>query len=195
MPTRIFTMLFLLTLSILQACASRPAHLDDPQAKFWSHLAALQGQSFAGTIIEDTTASPDFAGKALVMHVARVETDRILVPFHVGDDRSRTWVFTRHDQSLRLKHDHRHADGSEDELTQYGGDTRDSGSSSKQEFYADGHTAQILPPAATNVWTVEIIPGRTYAYALRREGTGRRFRVEFDLTNPIATPPFPWGWK
>lgn len=27
----------------------------------------------------------------------------------------------------------------------------------------------------------------------RREGTDRRFRVEFDLTRPVAPPPPPWG--
>ena len=27
-----------------------------------------------------------------------------------------------------------------------------------QEFYADEHTAQLIPAAATNIWTVEIVP-------------------------------------
>jgi hypothetical protein len=29
------------------------------------------------------------------------------------------------------------------------------------------------------------VPEKTFAYALRREKTGRRFRVEFDLSRPI----------
>jgi hypothetical protein len=40
----------------------------------------------------------------------------------VGSDRSRTWVFTKTAASVRLKQDHRHKDGSEDRVTQYGGD-------------------------------------------------------------------------
>jgi len=51
----------------------------------------------------------------------------------------------------------------------------------------------MLPEAATNVWTIEIVPGELFAYGLRREGTDRRFRVEFDLTRPIDPPPAPWG--
>lgn len=62
-----------------------------------------------------------------------------------------------------------------------------------QEFHADAHTAELLPAAATNVWTVEIVPGSFSAYALRREGTDRRFRVEFDLTRRVTPPPAPWG--
>jgi hypothetical protein len=53
--------------------------------------------------------------------------------------------------------------------------------------------APARPAAVTNVWTMEVIPGERFAYALRREGTDRRFRVEFDLTRPVAPPPAPWG--
>ena len=44
----------------------------------------------------------------------------------------------------------------------------------------------LIPAAATNVWTVEVVPDRTFVYALRREGTDRRFRIEFDLTRPVT---------
>jgi len=35
----------------------------------------------------------------------------------------------------------------------------------------------------TNVWAVEVHPGKTYAYELRRPN--RFFRVEFDLSKPL----------
>jgi hypothetical protein len=78
-------------------------------------------------------------------------------------------------------------------VTQYGGDTSDSGSATRQEFHADAHTATLIPAARTNVWTIELVPGERFAYGLRREGTERRFRAEFDLTRPVAAPPPPWG--
>ena len=62
-----------------------------------------------------------------------------------------------------------------------------------QEFHADEHTAALIPAAAANVWTVEIVVGEMFAYALRREGTDRRFRVEFDLGATVAEPAPPWG--
>lgn len=170
-----------------------PATHTDAQRRFWSALESLCGQAFEGRVVEDSTSNPDFARRPLVMHVRTCEPGRILVPFHVADDRSRTWVITQTAAGLRLKHDHRHEDGTEDDLTQYGGDTRSSGTAVRQEFHADAHTAALLPPAATNVWTIEIEPGRMFAYALRREGTDRRFRVEFDLARPVTPPPGPWG--
>ncbi len=96
-------------------------------------------------------------------------------------------------RNLRLQHDHRHEDGSEDPITQYGGDARVVGTAQLQEFRADSATAALFPAAATNVWSIEVVPGRTFAYALRREGTDRRFRIEFDLSRPVPPPPVPWG--
>jgi hypothetical protein len=167
---------------------------SDPQETFWASLQEICGQAFAGTIVQSVPPDTSFAGKALIMHVRTCEPGQIRIPFFVGEDRSRTWVISKTSQGLRLKHDHRHEDGSEDAITMYGGDTAEPGTANRQEFPADAHTASIVPAAATNVWTVEIFPGSMLAYDLRREGSDRRFRVEFDLTTPIPTPPPPWGF-
>jgi hypothetical protein len=163
-------------------------------AEFFAALEPLCGRAFQGTITEASAPSDaDFKDKALIMHVRTCEPNEIRIPFHVGADRSRTWIISRTETGLRLKHDHRHEDGSEDKVTQYGGDTQAPGTSSKQEFHADAKTAEMIPAARTNIWTIEIIPGRTFSYALRREGTDRRFKVDFDLTKPVEAPPAPWG--
>lgn len=127
----------------------------------------------------------------LVMHVQSCSDAEVRVPFHVGDDRSRTWVVTRTSTGLRLKHDHRHEDGTPDATTEYGGDSRGDDAVTV-EFPADEFTAKLLPAAATNVWTLSLEPAGTFTYALRRETSPRRFRVEFDLTKPVAAPPPPW---
>lgn len=165
-----------------------------PQDLFWSRIQPLCGRAFAGRLVEGSSpADSIFRRATLLMHVRTCTPTEIRIPFHADADRSRTWVLTRTREGLRLKHDHRHADGTEDAITQYGGDTRDTGSPSRQDFHADAHTAALIPAARTNVWTVEIVPGKQFVYALRRVGTGRRFRVEFDLTRPVAPPPPPWG--
>lgn len=164
-----------------------------PQAAFWASLQSLCGNAYAGRLVESGPSDSTMARAELRMHVRECSADSIRIPFHVGDDRSRTWVLTRTEGGLRLKHDHRHEDGSEDSVTQYGGDARDAGTATTQEFGADAHTAALIPAAATNVWTVEVVPGERFAYALRREGTDRRFRVEFDLAQAVPPPPAPWG--
>jgi hypothetical protein len=166
---------------------------DEAQVAFWNSLQDLCGTAHQGRVVEAPADDTTFAGRELVMHVRTCTDTEIRIPFHVGDDRSRTWVLTRTDPGLRLKHDHRHEDGSEDEITQYGGDARPGGSAERQEFPADEHTSELIPAAATNVWTVEVVPARTFAYALRREGTDRRFRIEFDLASEVPAPPAPWG--
>jgi hypothetical protein len=153
----------------------------------------LCGQAFEGSVQEAQPPDTTFTGRALVMHVRECTENEIRIPFHVGDDRSRTWVVTRTVTGLRLKHDHRHPDGSEDEVTQYGGDTAESGTATRQSFPADQETAALIPAAATNVWTLELDRGVRFVYALRREGSDRRFRAVFALTEPVPAPPPPWG--
>jgi hypothetical protein len=165
----------------------------DAHATFWARLQAHCGKAYRGRLTEGNASDSAFRQANLVMHVRQCSADEIRIPFHADSNRSRTWVITRTSDGLRLKHDHRHEDGSEDRITQYGGDTRGPGTAERQEFYADAHTAGLIPAAATNVWTVEISPGERFAYALRREGTDRRFRVEFDLKAPVSPPPAPWG--
>ena len=195
MPSRFLVPL--IAAAVLAACSSedaaRQSAAADAQDVFWASLQSLCGQAFAGTLVESVPPDSSFDGEELVMHVRECEEDVVRVPFHVGDDRSRTWVISRTPNGLRLKHDHRHEDGTEDEVTQYGGDTVGPGSAERQEFSADAHTATLVPSAANNVWTLEIRPGEMFVYALRRAGAERRFRVEFDLSQPIPAPPPPWG--
>ncbi|HEU4562797.1 MAG TPA: hypothetical protein VFS20_33515 [Longimicrobium sp.] len=181
---------------VLGACrAGMPAPVAGEQDAFWASLRRLCGNAYVGRLVEGNASDSAFRQNTLVMHVRQCSDREIRIPFHVGENRSRTWIVTRTDTGLRLKHDHRHHDGSEDSVTQYGGDTRAAGTAVRQEFHADAHTAALIPAAATNVWTMEVVPGDRFAYALRREGTDRRVRVEFDLTRAIPPPPAPWGYS
>lgn len=174
----------------------------EPADQFMAAVASHCGQAFAGRVITNTPASatPDpFDGKQLVMHVRGCDApaQELRVPFHVGEDRSRTWVLTRSEGGLRLKHDHRHADGTPDAVTMYGGDTVAAGSAVRQQFPVDAEsvamfTAQAMNASLTNTWAMEIEPGRRFLYELSRPD-GRLFQVEFDLTQPITPPPAPWG--
>ena len=176
------------------ATAPEPASVQD---RFFAQLRLLCGNAYEGRVAIGDAADRDFASSRLVMHVRRCDAREIRIPFHVGDNRSRTWVITRTATGLRLKHDHRHEDGSEDVLTQYGGDTADPGTATRQQFPADAFSRalfvrQNIPASTANVWEVEIDPGRgIFAYALTRPN--RHFRVEFDLRRPVPAPPPPWG--
>lgn len=168
---------------------------------FLERIASHCGQAFEGRIVANTPAAPDdpFAGKRLVMHVRACTPEQILIPFHVGDDRSRTWVLTRTEAGLRLEHDHRHEDGTHDAMTLYGGDTAAPGTPQRQEFPVNSTSVALFEregrsASVTNTWAMEIEPRERFVYELSRPG-GRLFRVEFDLTQPVEPPPAPWGHR
>jgi len=170
--------------AVTEAPAATPVAAD----LFMMRLNALCGQAFAGKMVSTDAADADMASERLVMRVADCSPAEVRIPFVVGADRSRTWVVTRTAEGVRLKHDHRHEDGTEDELSQYGGDTADAGSQTRQEFPADQFSKTLFetkgnPASVANVWAMEASQ-TMFAYELRRPE--RFFRVEFDLTKPVA---------
>ena len=86
--------------------SSIPTHDD-----FFEAIRKHCGKAYAGTISVDNQPSDSFAGKTLIMHVRRCNDTQLQIPFHVGDDASRTWLITKTGSGLSLKHDHRHEDG------------------------------------------------------------------------------------
>lgn len=177
----------------MAACTQPPAQTE---AALFEQLSALCGEAFEGEVVTEDPADADFANETLTMHVRECDEDTLRIPFHVGDDRSRTWVITRlEDGRLRLKHDHRHEDGSEDVLTQYGGDSEAPVLGPTANFPADAESRGLfvregIEASMSNVWTMGI-DGDEFVYALRRPE--RHFEVRFDLTEPVAAPPPPWG--
>ena len=193
-------------------------NLQSPQDAFFTNLSSHCGKAYAGELVSADAADADLAGADMVMHVRECSDEQISVPFHIrpatGEgagtwDRSRTWVFTRTSNGLRLKHDHRHDDGEPDAVTMYGGDTADAGSARLQAFPVDDESIALfreqgLDASVTNVWTVEVDPAGTqggqYAYQLQRSVAGgapeeRFFRVEFDFADEVEAPPAPWGFE
>lgn len=166
------------------------------QDAFFSAISELCGKAYSGEVTVDNDSSGSFANKSLIMHVRRCDSTQLQIPFHVGEDASRTWLITKTGSGLSLKHDHRHRDGSEDALTQYGGHTVDAGWAQVQSFPADQYSKELfvenaIPQSVGNTWQMYIYPER-FTYRLIRQG--REFRVDFDLTNPVEAPPAPWGY-
>jgi hypothetical protein len=178
----------------LPGCATPVS--EPAQDSFFERLTILCGKAYEGRVTSPPVeADAAMASQRLVMHVRDCSADTVRIPFHVGDNRSRTWVVTRTARGLGLKHDHRHEDGSEDKLTQYGGDAVTAGTAARQEFPADQFSRDMFvrestPQSAANVWAMEV-HSQLFAYELRRPN--RFFRVEFDLTRPVALPPPAWG--
>ncbi len=172
-------------------------------------LQALQpycGKAYAGTLLTQAPEDAAMRQQQLIVHVANCRAGEVRMPFHVGNDRSRTWVLRALPQGLQLKHDHRHQDGQSDELTMYGGTDTAPGTSTsisdntgaplRVQFPADDYSKLMFQAlgrtaAHANVWSFELTPGQQLVYRLSRPG--REFAVAFDLTAPVPLPPPAWG--
>lgn len=163
---------------------------------FFNAIKAHCGKAFQGKVSKDNVGNT-FGNAKLVMHVRKCTDTEIQIPFHVGDDASRTWILTKTGAGLMLKHDHRNEDGSFHSSTMYGGHTVDEGFPQVQSFPTDVYSKALfiesgIAASTDNVWQMMIYPSR-FSYRLIRPA--REVQVDFDLENPIATLSAPWGYE
>jgi hypothetical protein len=183
---------------LLAACtaeAPQPSAGPAPeQEAFWASLRAHCGNAYAGRVSDVTEYYRGSVAGDAVMHLMECSDDRIHIPFHLGENRSRNWILTRVGGTIRLKHDHRHENGREEEISQYGGDAPVPGLPTRQIFPADEHTARILPDRADNFWFFHFVDDSTLHYGVHWPKFGHSVRFEFDLSAPVEAPPRPWGY-
>ena len=148
--------------------------LPGTQMVFFERLKALCGTRFEGQSVFPEDPGDAFRDQTLVAIIETCGDKEIRIPFLVGKDYSRTWVLTKTTAGLQLKHDHRHADGSPDEITLYGGTATNPGSELSQAFPADAYTAELIPEAASNEWILTLsADGSEMTYYLERHDEAR----------------------
>lgn len=169
---RKFIFLFILWLSIgLSTAQSQP---------LFEHLKNLDGRSFQGRMSFPSDPGHPM-NKTMTISIKKVSDNQICIPLSVGRDKSRTWVLSKLPQGIQLKHDHRHSDGTPDEVTNYGGIDQHQSLGHQLNFPADEETKVLIPAAATNVWSLRLSPDKkTLFYYLERDNRSR-FEARFEL--------------
>lgn len=175
----------------------------DAQHQFFYELGQLCGDAYAGERIVARQDREDLlqGDESLIVHFRECNPNYVYAAFHIGQDegmgewdRSRTWIYTMHDDRLELRHDHRLADGSEDTAnTMYGGYTESGGQAGDgtliQRFIFTERTGDEGEELG---WQVEIEPGVRYTYGTY-EGDEWTWRVDFDLAQSVERPAAAWG--
>ena len=167
--------------------------LDSNQDKFFDSIRAHCGKAFSGSV-EDSSNSTAYTGRKFVLHIRDCSNTQIKMPLHVDDNSSRILVLTKRDGSIELQHDHRHADGSSDALTLYGGYSSADSTGNVTNFPESAESIAITKayaPTRTypSVWSI-ILSSEDITYQVVRPG--RTIKSNFKFTDMVAHPPKAW---
>ncbi len=189
MKTLRFYTIIISSLFVVLSCGQAKEKIIEEksnQQKFYDNFKTLEGKRFSGTEIFISDTNNSWAHLNLEMFVQEFSDTLIKVPFKVGDNKSRTWMFFMEDENiLRFRHDHRHEDGTPEDLTMYGGYATDEGSEFIQFFPADQYTCDMLPRICDNLWIAEFSEDlSTFSYSLKK-GDNLIITIRFDLTQPL----------
>ncbi|MGH1463657.1 MAG: hypothetical protein ACRBB6_16655 [Neptuniibacter sp.] len=167
--------------AICLVAITSPLLASEASDQFFNNLKQLCGKTIQGKSVYPANKDDSFYGKTLIMTVKSCSDTELRIPFSVGKDKSRTWILTRTEQGLLFKHDHRHEDGTPDELTMYGGYANSNGTAWSQSFPADDATKVLVPKGKTNIWHLTIDKeNKQFIYYLERHQKPR-FKAVFDL--------------
>jgi len=181
-------------LCLLVFSQSHAGPISPEQEVFFAALATNCGKAFAGDVVSEDKM---ILGEGQhVVHFRECSDDELLLSYNVGENRSRTWVISKTKHGLRLKHIHRHQDGSLDTLTYYGGDSNHAGTATKQYFPADDYSKKLFRDndravSVDNTWSIGIVEGETYSYRLQRDQVD--VQIDFDLSKQTDIPENSWG--
>lgn len=166
-------------LCLLLVSSSTMANQTSDQ--FFDNLKQFCGKTIKGKSVYPANKEDSFYGKTLIMKLESCSDSELRIPFSVGEDKSRTWILTRTEKGLLFKHDHRHEDGTPDELTMYGGYANSDGTEWSQSFAADDATKILVPKGKTNIWHLTIDrKASQFVYYLERHQKPR-FKAVFEL--------------
>lgn len=189
--------LLLLLATVLLGCApphvAAPATVPPPsqtplevQRAFFENLRALCGQTFGGRTILAPITDETFEPARLFMVVEECDGDEIRVPFIVGGDDSRTWVFQIRDDGLTFYHEHLRPDGTPHEISGFGGRASPDGTEIFQSF-PDFWATDETPAAEHRIWRLQIDrENDLFVYYLDRGGRPA-YRLIFYMGEP--SPP------
>ncbi|CAN5389187.1 hypothetical protein BH23BAC3_BH23BAC3_33840 [soil metagenome] len=164
------------------------------QLAFWDNLREHCGNAYVGELADATPFYQTFEADQIRIHVRDCTDDLTHISLHIDDNHSRNLLLTKEEGTLLLKHDHRNQDGTEEEITPYGGFAPKPGLETRQIFWADEHTAEILPERSDNFWFLDFMDDSTLAYGVHWPTHGNSIRMEFDISELVEAPPAPWGY-
>ena len=160
---------------------------------FFDSIRAHCGNAFSGSV-EDSSNSTAYNGRKFVLHIRDCSDSQIKMPLHIDDNSSRILVLSKTDGGIQLQHDHRHADGSSEALTLYGGDSSADSTDKVTHFPESAESIAITKahaPTRTypSVWSI-ILGADDITYQVVRPG--RTIKSKFKFADQVDHPPMAW---
>ena len=153
-----------------------------PELSFYNNLQALCKNKYAGSIVYPAGKEAPFQGKKIWIELASCSAKELRIPINIGDKVYRTLILGRNENSVFLQHENKRPDGSQAEISLYGGRAVTLTSPSLLVFPADSYSKQILGAERNCIWTLSISSDKsTLSYIAESDGR-LDLQIDFNLT-------------
>ena len=171
---------------LMGSCSGVKPTLAKPTKSFYDKLQGYCGRQLPGVVLYPTGKEAPFQGLEITMMVEACSTKEIRMPIQVGPKIYRTLILGQDKNGYTLRHENKRADGTQAEISMYGGQTNGTNDSYLLLFPADGYSRQLLGAELNYAWSLAFNSDKsTLSYMIENDGK-LTLQIDFDLTHPVA---------
>lgn len=155
------------------------------QHSFFDNLQGLCKKKFAGYIVYPAGKEAPFQGKKIWIEVASCSAKEIRIPINIGEKIYRTLILGRNESGVYLQHENKRPDGSQAEISLYGGKALSHQSPFLLVFPADSYSKQLLGSERNSSWSLSISSDKsTLSYIAESDGR-LDIQIDFNLSTTL----------
>lgn len=180
---------WILIFCISSACGSlKPATAiaKPTEDSFYQQLQAYCGKKLIGHVLYPAGKEAPFQGMEIWLEVAQCNQKEIRLPIYINRKIYRTLILSQDKTKYILRHENKRPDGSQAEISMYGGQTAGKNDTYLLLFPADDYSRQLLGAELNYAWSLAFNSDKsTLSYMIENDGK-LTLQLDFDLTQQVV---------
>jgi hypothetical protein len=170
----------------LGGCAvSNPRLPSKAETSFYQQLKQHCGQKLNGEVLYPTGKEAPFRGMPIWLELEKCSDKEIRMPININQKIYRTLILSQDKTNFTLRHENKRADGTQAEISMYGGQTADIKDTYLLLFPADGYSRQLLGAELNYAWSLAFNSDKSIlSYMIENNGK-LTLQIDFSLTKPL----------
>jgi hypothetical protein len=173
-------------LPLLPGCNTAKPAAGPVALSFYKQLRLLCGKRINGMVLYPAGAEAPFRGLEIRLEIAQCSDREIRMPIYIDNKVYRTLIVGQDQTGYTLRHENKRPNGTQADISMYGGHTTDAGTGYLLIFPADGYTKQLMGPELNYVWSLAFNSERTTLSYMAESNGKLNLQLDFNLESQAA---------
>jgi hypothetical protein len=165
---------------------TKPSVATPVTSSFYQQLKMHCGQKLTGVVLYPSGKEAPFQGMPIWLELVACSDKEIRMPIYINQKIYRTLVLSQDKTHYTLRHENKRPDGTQAEISMYGGQTTGKTDNYLLLFPADGYSRQLLGAELNYAWSLGFNSDKsTLSYMIENDGK-LTLQIDFDFNQPVV---------